>query len=155
MAMAEYEKKLVGLLKYVGFIKDENVKIQRFLTGIPSFYKDKIQYREPMTLIETIRKAKYMYEKGKGRESLQKSWKYKKKEKSDQRNKGFKPHFIRNIPNKNPPHQCAKDRSMREDSMEKRGRPPIQCWGCKEDHLYKDFVSHKGKSKDHAQHLRG
>jgi hypothetical protein len=23
--------------------------------------------------------------------------------------------------------------------LRKRGRPPLQCWGCKEDHLYKDF----------------
>jgi hypothetical protein len=29
--MGEYEKKLLGFLKYVGFINDEKVKIQRFL----------------------------------------------------------------------------------------------------------------------------
>jgi hypothetical protein len=39
MTMVEYGKKLLGLLKYVGFIKDEKVKIQRFLSGLPSFYK--------------------------------------------------------------------------------------------------------------------
>jgi hypothetical protein len=47
MTMGEYENKFLGLLKYVGFIKDEKVKIQRFLSGLPSFYKDKIQYDEP------------------------------------------------------------------------------------------------------------
>ena len=31
MTMAEYEKKFLGLLKYVGFINDEKVKIQIFL----------------------------------------------------------------------------------------------------------------------------
>jgi hypothetical protein len=41
------------------------------LSGLPYFYKDKIQYDEPKTLTETIRKDKYLYEKGKGRESLQ------------------------------------------------------------------------------------
>jgi len=25
------------------------------------------------------------------------------------------------------------------------GRPPIQCWGCKEDHMYKDFPHRKEK----------
>jgi hypothetical protein len=145
MTMAEYENKFLGLLKYVGFIKDEKVKIQRFLSGIPSFYKEKIQYDEPRTLTETIRKAKYLYEQGKGRESLQKYWKDKKKEKSDQRKKGFKPPFNRNIPNKNQQDQPAKDESKREDSLGKRGRPPIQCWGCKEDHLYKDFPHKKDK----------
>jgi hypothetical protein len=29
------------LLRYVDFIKDEKVKIQRFLSGLPSFYKIK------------------------------------------------------------------------------------------------------------------
>ena len=38
--MAEYEKKFLGLLKYVGFINDEKVKVNRFLSGIPSFYKE-------------------------------------------------------------------------------------------------------------------
>jgi hypothetical protein len=101
MTMAEYENKFLGLVKYVGFIKDEKVKIHRFLSGIPSFYKEKIQYDEPRNLIETIRKDKYLYEQGKGRESLQKYWKDKKKDKSDHGKKGFKPPFNRNNPNKN------------------------------------------------------
>jgi hypothetical protein len=64
MTMAECEKKFLGLLKYVGFIKDEKVKIQRFLSGLPSYYKEKIQYDEPRTLTETIRKARYLHEQG-------------------------------------------------------------------------------------------
>jgi hypothetical protein len=131
MTMIEYENKFFGLLKYMRFIKDEEVKIQRFLSGMPSFYKEKIQYYEPMTLTETILKAKYLYEKGKDRESMKKYWKDKKKDKSDQRKRGFKPLFNRNIPNKNHPDQPTKDESKREDSLGKRGRPPIQCWGWK------------------------
>jgi hypothetical protein len=41
ITMGEYENKFLGLLNYVGFIKDEKVKIQRFLSGLPSFYKEK------------------------------------------------------------------------------------------------------------------
>jgi hypothetical protein len=70
-----------------------------------------------------------MYDQGKGRESLQKSWKDKKKEKSYQRRKGFKPPFNRNSLNKNQPKQYAKDESKREYSLGKRGRSLIQCWG--------------------------
>jgi hypothetical protein len=70
MTMGEYENNFLGLLKYVEFIKDEKVKIHRFLSGMPSFYKYKIQYDETRNLTKTIRKAKYMYEQGKGRESL-------------------------------------------------------------------------------------
>jgi hypothetical protein len=62
MTMGEYENKFLGLLKYVEFIKDEKVKIQKFLSGFPSFYIEKIQYDEPKTLSETIRKDKHLYE---------------------------------------------------------------------------------------------
>jgi hypothetical protein len=73
MSMEEYEKKFLGLLKYVGFINDEKVKIQRFLSGMPTFYKENILYDEPNTLTEAIRKDKYLYEQGQGRESMHKS----------------------------------------------------------------------------------
>jgi hypothetical protein len=45
--MEEYENKFLGLLKYVGFIKDEKVKIQRFLSGLPSFYKRRFNMMNP------------------------------------------------------------------------------------------------------------
>ena len=70
MTMAEYEKKFLGLLKYVRYIGDEKVKIQIFLGGLPAFYKEKIKYDEPKTLTEAIKKGKYPYEQGQGRESL-------------------------------------------------------------------------------------
>jgi hypothetical protein len=129
------------------------VKTQIFLSGLPSFYKENIQYYYPRTLVETNRKAKYLYEQGKGEESMQKSWKDKKKEKCDQRRKGFKPPFNRNNPNKNQQDRSAKDESKKKDSLGKRGRPPIQCRGYKENHLYEDF-SHRGdklKTMDNIQ----
>jgi hypothetical protein len=92
MTMVKYEKKLWGLLKYVRFIGYEKVKIQRFLSGLPAFYKEKIKYDEPKTLTKAIKKAKYLYEQGQGRESLQKYWKDKKNEKFDKRRKGFMSH---------------------------------------------------------------
>jgi predicted aspartyl protease len=98
-------------------------------------------------LTKAIRKAKYLYVQGQGRESLQKSWKDKKNAKSDQMRKGFKPPFNRNEPNRNHQDQYAKGDSKKEDSLGKRGKPPIQCWGCKEDHLYKDFPHKKDRVK--------
>jgi hypothetical protein len=67
MTMEEYEKKFLGLLKYVEFINYEKVKIQRFSSGLPAFYKENIRYDEPNTLIEAIKKAKYLYEQAQGR----------------------------------------------------------------------------------------
>jgi hypothetical protein len=70
MTMEKYEKKFLGLLKYVRFIGDEKVKIQIFLSGLPTFYKENIKYDETKTFTEAIGKDKYMYEQGQGRESL-------------------------------------------------------------------------------------
>jgi hypothetical protein len=79
MTIKEYEKRFFELLKYVDFIKDEKVKIQRFLSGLPSFYSDKIQYDNPKILEETIRRARHIYEQRKGRLVFQKSWNDKMK----------------------------------------------------------------------------
>jgi hypothetical protein len=44
MTIDEYERIFLELLKYVSFIKDETVKIQRYLSGLPPSIGDKIQY---------------------------------------------------------------------------------------------------------------
>jgi hypothetical protein len=55
MTIDEYERRFLELLKYVSFIKDETINIQRYLCGFPSFINEKIQYDDPETLEETIR----------------------------------------------------------------------------------------------------
>ena len=57
--MEEYANKFLELLRYV---KDEKVKIQRFMSGLPQSYKDRIEFYEPKTMEEVIRKAKYCCE---------------------------------------------------------------------------------------------
>jgi hypothetical protein len=59
MTMNEYDKRIFELLKYVNFIKDEKVKIERFLSGLPSLYSDNIQYDNPKTLEEAIRRENH------------------------------------------------------------------------------------------------
>jgi hypothetical protein len=49
MAIEEYKRIFLELLKYVSFIKDEIMKILRYLSGLPSFISDKIQYDDPKT----------------------------------------------------------------------------------------------------------
>jgi hypothetical protein len=52
MTMEEYERKFMEIFRHMDFIKDEKVKIYRLLSGLPSFYKDNIQFDEPKTLEE-------------------------------------------------------------------------------------------------------
>ena len=94
--MDEYANKFLELLRYVWYIRDEKVKVQQFLSGLPQSYKDRIEFYELRTLEEAIRRAKYCYEQSKGKPNYHKTWKDKKNENSDQRKKGFKPSSFRN-----------------------------------------------------------
>ena len=77
MTINEYERRFLELLKYVTFIKDETIKIHRYLSGLSSFISDKIQYDDPKTLEETIRRDKFLYDQQKSRPTFQKSWEEK------------------------------------------------------------------------------
>jgi hypothetical protein len=79
MTMDEYEIRFLELLKYVGFIKDEQVNIQRFLSGFPSMFSNKIQYDDP-------------------------NMEDKKRGHMEQRNKGNKPLFFKNNSQGKPTH---------------------------------------------------
>jgi hypothetical protein len=108
MIMEEYEKRFFELLNYVDLIKNEKVKIQRFLSGLPFFYSEKIQYDNPKMLEETIRRERHIYEKIKGSPFFQKYWNDKMKEKKDQRKKYFNPPFFRNNSQENQRSQNEK-----------------------------------------------
>jgi hypothetical protein len=58
MSIDEYVRRFLELLKYVSFIKDETVKIQRNLSGLPPSISEKIQYDDPKNMEETIRREK-------------------------------------------------------------------------------------------------
>jgi hypothetical protein len=123
------------LLKYVSFIKDETVKIQRYLSELPPSIIDKIQYDDPKTMEEMIRREKCLYEQQREKPNFEKAWDDKKKFQMDQRKKGTKRPFFRNIPQGQP--------SFREQRMDDVGgkRPrhmPIQCWGYQGNHKYRD-----------------
>jgi hypothetical protein len=126
-------------LKCVSFIKDETVKIQRYLSGLSPFISDKIQYDDPKTLEETIRRAKCLYDQQKERPTFQKSWEDKKKFKMDQRKKGTKPPFFRNNPQG---QQISREPKTIETGGQIPRKPPIQGWGCKGDHIFR-VCSHK------------
>ena len=50
------------LSPYVPYIINENPKIHRFLSCLPFSFKDIIEYNNPKTLEEEMRKAKLCYE---------------------------------------------------------------------------------------------
>jgi hypothetical protein len=141
MTIGEYERRFLELLKYVSFIKDETVKIQRYLSGLPSFISEKIKYDDPKTLEETIRRDKFIYDHQKVRPSFQRAREDNKKFKVAQRKKGANPPFFRN----NPQGQktCKEPRTI-DIGIQGPRQPPMQCWGFKGDHRFRD-CPHRGE----------
>ena len=83
MTIDEYEWSFLELLKYVPFIKDEAVKIQRYLSGLPPSIGEKIQYDDPKTMEETIRRSKFLYEQQRENPIFQKAWDNQKRFKEE------------------------------------------------------------------------
>jgi len=49
----------------VPYLKEEKAKIQRFISGLPVAFKDRIKFDEPISLEEAIWKLKHCYEQSK------------------------------------------------------------------------------------------
>ena len=62
MNMEELINKFLDLLRFVPYIKEEKVKVQRFLSCLPQAYKDRIEFNNPKTLDEALWKARLCYE---------------------------------------------------------------------------------------------
>ena len=85
-----------NFLEPVRYIRDNKVKIQCFLSGLPQSYKYRIEFDEPRTLKVAIRKAKYCHDQNKRKPDFHNAWKDKRNENFDQRKRGFKPSHLRN-----------------------------------------------------------
>jgi hypothetical protein len=144
MTIDEYERSFLELLKYVPFIKDEVVKIHRYLSGLPPSIGDKIQYDDPKTMEETIRREKCLYEQQREKPTFRKAWDDQKRFKKEQRKKGNRPPFFRN----NPWGQSSFREPRKVERSENMPRPPpIECWVCKGNHRYKDYPHRKDKAR--------
>jgi hypothetical protein len=121
---------------------------------LPTFYKKKIKYDEPRTLTKAIRKDKYMYEQGQGRESLHKSWKDKKMRSSIRGQK------YSNLPsigmNLIEIDKISMLRGIQERRfLGKKGKTTNPILGMQGRSLVQGLPTQKRQSEDCAQHPRG
>ena len=98
MNMKELNSKFLSLLRYVPYIVDEKPKVHWFLSCLPFHIKDRIEYDNPETLEEAMRKANFCYEKNHKKESMS-NWKAKRFNNFEHKTKGFVPN--RNFRNNN------------------------------------------------------
>ena len=90
MNMKELNSKFLSLLRYVPYIVDKKPKVQRFLSCLPYHINDGIEYDNPKTLEEAMRKANFCYEQNRKKESIA-NWKAKRNNNFDKKNKEFVP----------------------------------------------------------------
>ena len=75
MSMKEIISKCLSLLPCVPYLIDENPKIQRFLSCLPTSFKDRIEFDNPKTLEEAMRKANFCYKQSKNKKEYIPKWK--------------------------------------------------------------------------------
>jgi hypothetical protein len=159
LTIDEFVNKFLELLRYVPYIKDEKEKMQRFISGLPQTYRDRIEFDEPKTLEEAIWKARYCYEQFGSKTRPHEDW--KKKNSSGFQKKGFKSSRFKNygkysrgslparsVYQKNFPSQSGnkpfKTVPTKTDNLKKE---PLKCWGCGEDHKLRDCPHRQQNSK--------
>ena len=75
--MKYLNSKFLSLLGYVPYPVDEKPKVQWFLSCLPYHIKDRIEYDNPKSLEEAMRKFNFCYEQNRKKESMA-NWKAKK-----------------------------------------------------------------------------
>ena len=87
--MDEFITRFTSLLRYVPYIREEKAKVQRFVSSLPLSMRERIEFDNPKTMDEAIRKARIFYQQSKHKgEILGKKWVDKKNSKLDGNTKG-------------------------------------------------------------------
>ena len=76
---------------YVPYLKDEKAKFQIFSSGLQLAFRDRIEYDEPRSLEEVIRKLKHFYEYSKRKNEFEQVWEGKYKDKGKWKQKIIRP----------------------------------------------------------------
>jgi hypothetical protein len=159
LTIEEYVNKFLDLLRYVPYIKAEKAKAQRFISGLPKEYRNRIEFDEPKTLEDTIRKATYCHEQYGHRAESRGDW--RKKSGSKFWKKGIKSSGFKNYkknPRMNYPARSVLQQNFPSSDENKTSGPipvktnnpkkePLKCWGCGEEHLPRDCPHRKQNSQ--------
>jgi len=70
-----------SLLRYVPYIHEEKAKVQWFFSILPLFMKEPLEFDNPKTMDEVIRKARVCYQQNKQKVEAGKKWNDKKRSK--------------------------------------------------------------------------
>lgn len=60
--MDDYVKWFTSLLWYVPYMQEEKAKIQWFISNLPNFMKEKLEFKYPKTMDGVVHKARICYQ---------------------------------------------------------------------------------------------
>eukprot|EP00253_Pinus_taeda_P001671 PITA_01671 len=156
--MDEFITRFTSLLRYVPYIREEKAKVQRFVSNLPPYMRERIEFDNPKSMDEVIRKARICYQQSKQKgEAAGKKWNEKKSFKSIGNNKGNHSSGSKGngkgLNNRIPARTTSKFRPNNESKVSEQQarldnegttRPPVQCWGCGGPHYIKNCPQRKG-----------
>eukprot|EP00253_Pinus_taeda_P001689 PITA_01689 len=156
--MDEFVTRFTSLLRYVPYIREEKAKVQRFVSSLPPYMRERIEFDNPKSMDEVIRKARICYQQSKQKgETANRKWSDKKNFKLAGNFKGNHSGGIKGtgkgINNRSATKTTPKFRAANEPKaseqqvrLDNEGttRPPLQCWGCGGPHYIKNCPQRKG-----------
>ena len=96
MTMDEYITKFTSLLRYVPYVREEKAKVQMFLSTFPTHMKERIEFVNPRTMDEEIRKERMCYQQSKEKGEVGKIWQPRKGQKNSSKFKGARSNNLKN-----------------------------------------------------------
>lgn len=155
--MDEFMTKFTSLLWYLPYIRKEKEKVQWFINSLPLFMKERLEFDNPKTMEEVIRKVQICYQQNKQKEYVGKRWIDKKgikftsshKGSKDTVNKGlFRGESSWNMNRNQLRFKLPSESKVNEKSgiteVEVTNKPHVQCWGCRGPHYVKNYPHRKG-----------
>lgn len=139
MSNEEYTRIFLELLRYVPYLREEKTEVHRYISGFSVSYRDKIEFDEPRSLEEAIRKLKHCYEQSKRRVDPNHDLKIIEKATGK-----WPPNRVRTqdasekynvVPYK---RFNTAEKGHGEQQARGGGREPLQCWICGKDHRKRD-----------------
>eukprot|EP00253_Pinus_taeda_P017334 PITA_17334 len=158
ITMDEFITRFTSLLRYVPYIREEKAKVQRFVSSLPAYMQERIEFDNPKSMDEVIRKARICYQQGKQKgETANRKWNEKRNFKTVGNSKGNRSNGSKGngkgATSRFAPRTTSKFRTNNESKVNEQqprldnegtARPPVQCWGCGGPHYIKNCPQRKG-----------
>eukprot|EP00253_Pinus_taeda_P035991 PITA_35991 len=156
--MDEFIARFTSLLRYVPYIREEKAKVRRFVSSLPPYMRERIEFDNPKSMDEVIRKARICYQQSKQKgETTSRKWNEKKGFKAVGNSKGNRSNGNKGngkgANSRFASRTTSKFRTTNESKVSEQqprldsegtARPPVQCWGCGGPHYIKNCPQRKG-----------